>query len=79
MNKHREATSKLSNAERAALYGDTIARDIWSAHKSMRSGRLMKCVTDLFSRRVMTLAIRRAALQCLVKLDEEAPDPVTIH
>jgi len=79
MRKHREATSKLTTTERAVLYGDTIARDIWSTHKSMRSGRLLACVNDLFSRKVMTPAIRRAALQCLVKLDEDAPEPVTIH
>ncbi len=42
MSKHRESsTSKLSHAEHAALYGDTIARDIWSVHKNMRSGRLV--------------------------------------
>lgn len=67
------ATSKLTTTERATVIGQTIARDIWAAHKRLRSGRLMACVTDLFLRAMtqyMTTDIRDATLAALVELDE---------
>lgn len=67
------ATSRLTAAERATVIGQTIARDIWSAHKKLRSGRLLAAITDVFVRGMtqsMSVDIRDAALLALVELDE---------
>lgn len=74
-------TSKLTTAERASVVGQTIARDIWSAHRNLRTGRLLACISDLTVRgmtQAMTDGIHDATIAALVVLDEQ-PDEVRLR